>query len=531
MSMHFSRLIGLTALILALSLTLNLYASTPQGSANSAIQDTWPVAISGRAYDVVLLNDTPTLQSVATAFPVLYSAGYSSRHSFIAYTTLDGFDESFPNNRKQVSLKDLKSDGSVTLVPSGDLYVQRLSDGEYRKINASGQYVVSASWAPGSDHQIAYTFSTGSDFGLAISDARSGHSKILRATGVLADFISWNRSGDEVIVYERGEEKSTDKSQDVPDSLRINIPTWSVENFEFRNTTARAPQIDLPRLASGPFTVHLPDGTEFRGDSQQSLSRLTLLSTSGERQVDASVFVAALPSGILYRDFVNRNGDLMFFSSKGQVTRIAAKTVSASYYLPFPLGFGSIAVTQIGQAYSTSSGFCLASDHTFNNGMAFAYDLQGSINALVLASSSGTLVYERSDVNCNSLDTSGCTGSSGYSPSCTGSTSNFGWGNVVLLHHADGTWTKYTHLAYNSVLPTRVGTAVGGGCQIANQGHTGATVGNLNGCGDHVHFQRQNTSDPTAIPSSSISVTFSDTPNPLACTSYNPGNGGRSCVF
>lgn len=526
MSKHFSRLIGIVVLIFALATSVNLYASTPQG-ANATAQDTWPVALSGRAYDVLLLNNTPILREVATAFPVLYSAGYSARHSFIAYTTLDIYDEESPNNRRQLSLKEMAADSSASLVPSGNLYVQMLSDGTYRQINTAGQYVVNAAWSPENDNQIVYTFSTGSDFGLALADARTGRSKIVRNAGILADFISWSPAGDEVIAYER-KEKEAANDQDEIDAVKTSIPTWSVGNLELRPSTARRPRIDLPRKASSPFVVHLPDGTEFRGDSEKNLSRLTLVSAASEKHVDASVFVAALPSGILFKDFVTRNGELMFFSSDGRVTGVS-KSTSVSYYLPFPLGFGSIAVTQIGQGYSTSSGFCAASDHTFAKGMAYAYDLQGSSNAYVLASSSGTLAYARNDVSCNSFDTSGC---SSYSVSCTGSTSNYGWGNVVLLQHADGTWTKYAHLAYNSVLPTRVGTAVGGGCQIANQGHTGSTVGNLNGCGDHVHFQRQNTSDPTAIPSSSISVVFSDTSsNPLTCTSYNPGNGGRSCIF
>ena len=55
-----------------------------------------------------------------------------------------------------------------------------------------------------------------------------------------------------------------------------------------------------------------------------------------------------------------------------------------------------------------------------------------------------------------------------------------------------------------------------------NQGHTGATIGNFGGCGDHVHFQRQTSATRSG---NSISVSFSDVgSNPLNGANYNSGS-------
>ena len=155
--------------------------------------------------------------------------------------------------------------------------------------------------------------------------------------------------------------------------------------------------------------------------------------------------------------------------------------------------------------------------------MAYAYDMQATAgNEAILAAGDGTIAYLFRTVTCNSLDTVGCTD---YSSTCS---SNGGWGNAVVLQHADGLWTKYTHLRQSSVIPTVTGRSAGIGCQLATEGHTGATVGIKNGCGDHLHFQRQTSSSVNGV---STSITFSDATSPLSCTTYQSLNAGRSCIF
>ncbi|RME00052.1 MAG: hypothetical protein D6812_10395, partial [Deltaproteobacteria bacterium] len=129
--------------------------------------------------------------------------------------------------------------------------------------------------------------------------------------------------------------------------------------------------------------------------------------------------------------------------------------------------------------------------------------------AHIWASASGTVVYTHASVSCNACDT-GC---GDYSSSCTGSTSNYGWGNVVIIQHSDGTYTKYTHMQQNSIQVSN-GAGTCPGLYIGRQGHTGCTAGYMNGCGDHLHFQRQSSG---SLNGTSVSISFSETSNPLSC--------------
>jgi hypothetical protein len=136
--------------------------------------------------------------------------------------------------------------------------------------------------------------------------------------------------------------------------------------------------------------------------------------------------------------------------------------------------------------------------------MAFANDMWSGAGH-ILASSAGTVVYVKTDVTCNSCAGASC---SDYRSGCA---SNSGWGNVVILEHADGTWTKYTHMRPGSARVV-LGQSVCAGLWIGTQGHTGCTAGGT--CGDHLHFQRQSSS---ALSGRSLRIDFFDATNPLAC--------------
>jgi hypothetical protein len=290
----------------------------------------------------------------------------------------------------------------------------------------------------------------------------------------------------------------------------------------------------LPRLEEAKTTstfkpqayeITLSDGTRFGGDDFLGRSQLRVLNPEGElaKPAVADVVIGVLPDGVVYKRMTPSGAAIEFIDRKGNISDLAATKSLVNYYLPFmPFFSPGITVTQSGSGYSPQ---CGVFDHT--GAMAYAYDMQAVAgNESIESAASGTVAYLAKTVTCNSLDTAGC---SDYSSACTGTASNSGWGNTIILQHADGTWTKYSHLRYGSVLPPSTGVSVDFGCELATEGHTGATVGNKNGCGDHLHFQRQVTA---AIGGSSTSITFADqTVFPLRCTTYTSGNQGRSCLF
>ena len=82
--------------------------------------------------------------------------------------------------------------------------------------------------------------------------------------------------------------------------------------------------------------------------------------------------------------------------------------------------------------------------------------------------------------------------------------------NEVWISHANGEWTKYTHLKKNSVtsLGLIVGDIVSAGTVIGIEGDVGATD-------EHVHFQVTVPDDPAVYPQGQTRV-------PLICGI--PGN-------
>ncbi|MBW2523513.1 MAG: M23 family metallopeptidase [Deltaproteobacteria bacterium] len=129
-------------------------------------------------------------------------------------------------------------------------------------------------------------------------------------------------------------------------------------------------------------------------------------------------------------------------------------------YLPWPAGV-TMGVSQ-GQFGSYS--------HTGNLQYAIDFNINGTgdrgIHILSVADGTVTYLYD------------GC--------SCDGCSCNGGWGNAVVIGHAAGEYSKYTHLEYDSI-PNgiQVGTDVCRGLFIGTLGSTG------NSTGPHLHFQFQ----------------------------------------
>ncbi len=202
--------------------------------------------------------------------------------------------------------------------------------------------------------------------------------------------------------------------------------------------------------------------------------------------------------GVLLR-VANPHGTTLEFVAWDGERAFVASAAAVDYGIPFPTAY----VTQGGQGYP-SPGCSTYYTHKTGGSMAFAYDYVNNPGH-ILASAPGTAVYVKEDVTCNSCAGASCPD---YRSGCA---SNSGWGNVVILEHADGTWTKYTHIKTNYAWVS-LGQSVCAGYYIAFQGHTGCASGGT--CGDHLHFQRQSSS---ALSGTSLRLDFFDAVDPLSC--------------
>jgi murein DD-endopeptidase MepM/ murein hydrolase activator NlpD len=253
-----------------------------------------------------------------------------------------------------------------------------------------------------------------------------------------------------------------------------------------------------------PFSLETRNGTQIIGDNLLGIGSITAKSTTGERELSHGQLLDTTAKGVLVREVTANATVVSYVDFNGQSTAVAS-TALATYGLPL----ASSVVTQGGSSYP-SPGNCAVADHS--GSMAFAYDLQSSTaGAHVMSPAAGLVAYVRTNVSCNSCDTNSCTM---YSSTCSGDASNYGWGNVAIIQHADGTYSKITHLEPNSI-QVAVGDNIAAGRYIGRQGSTGCTVGNLQGCGSHVHIQQQTTA---SLSGNSIQITFTDVAsNPLAC--------------
>jgi hypothetical protein len=493
-----------------------------------------PTGIDGKAYDIIVVSDQkPLLQPIQTTLPVLFYAGTSADSRYEAYTSLAAYDELAPNGRREVTSARLSIEAKEHLVPTGELVIEDKTTGARWNANSPNQYAVSAAWSPRNPNLIAFTFSSGSDYGLAVANVRSKTVKVVQSNNVLPDKIAWDSSGENVQFYEKDNAPSMLEVRGESSSHFALAQAAVAATSDAKSSATWSTQLPQPDAFKGrmegnsnqAFFILLPDGIRFTGTDLVGSSEGELRNSKGEllRRVTTDVIAGVASEGIAFKNFLPTGVELNFMTSKGQVYNLSTTSSIVQYFLPF-FSFTSptITVTQVGNGYTTACGVV---DHKGN--LAYAYDMQARPGSeSVESAASGTIAYLASFVTCNSMDNgSDGTTCSDYRSTCN---SNGNWGNVIIIQHADGTWTKYTHLKYGYVLPPSTGVSVDYGCEISREGHTGWTVGNKNGCGDHLHFQRQVSGDRDG---SSTSITFADQVNPLRCTTYTSGNAGRSCLF
>jgi hypothetical protein len=485
-----------------------------------------PAVFAGAARgDVYFLEPTASgmVQRVFSASQPVYRAyGFSADGARLAYRPLEGER------------------------PAGTLVVEDMTSGKAAALPIP-DYVIEAAWSPSNPRVLAYTYSSGEAFGVALIDVESRRISVIQGSDVLADHVSWDAAGQGIYYY-----NSVDRVREARDETsgeRMHQSTYAVLSPRYHapgSGETREPaltglpagfpalrQTARPELLSQPtyeapgtlrsrrpleaadlpadlyaFTVGVPEraleitGDNLLGDAPLSVRELP----NGEaRPLAEGKLLKALPEGVVVSANLGGGRAFNFVRWDGTVTELSRAVVS--YNLPLKSAY----VTQGGCSYPAPGNCNSSFSHTCGSSMAYAYDMWQSAGH-VLASATGTVSYRMNTINCNGCDTSGC---ADYSGSCVNAAGNYGWGNVVIIEHADTSWTKYTHMAYNSV-QVAVGNATCPGRYLGNQGHTGCTSGS--GCGDHVHFQRQNSS---ALSGTSIAIDFADAADPLSCgTTY-----------
>jgi murein DD-endopeptidase MepM/ murein hydrolase activator NlpD len=482
-------------------------------------------AAQGRAFVLEVDRGRPTARALNTSAPVYKAFGLNASGERLAYRPLAGN------------------------APSGDLVIEDVATRTSRRITS--HYVVEAAWSPRDRNLLAITFANGEGYGLALFDTRTASPRIVRGTQVLADYLAWEADGSGVYYYKavdrprRGVSSETglvvvEQAYTVltpsfhplrPGRLATHSPSEAVApavlpaGFPVVNHRAGSSLSD-PVLEELSLDKAVESQSLQAAELPADLYSFRVTSPAGDWEVqgrdllsDDELFLRALPDGepwrigrghlvkvadggVLYRAANVDGSTLEFVAWNGERAFVTSATVA--YGIPFPTAY----VTQGGQGYP-SPGCSYYYTHKTGTSMAYAYDYVNNPGH-ILASAPGTVVYVKKDVTCNSCAGSSCPD---YVSGCS---ANSGWGNVVILEHADGTWTKYTHIKTNYAWVT-LGQSVCAGYYIAFQGHTGCASGGV--CGDHLHFQRQSSS---ALSGTSLPVDFFDAADPLSCYKSYP---------
>jgi len=470
-------------------------------------------AINGSAFKLVENGEGVEVIPLKTTNPVFKAFSLSSDNRRLLYTSLKR--------------------GS----PSGVLLLEDLETGKVQKI--SSRIVLAAAISPVDDNQVAYTFAGGDDFGLETIDLLTGQRQLLVQRGVYADAIQWDDSGSGIHFY-RPALNHTDElpllkfKNDVSEYLRVDgseeltvqaeepplltddfvpldpkvggrtaniaptgfpIPRKGPDGFVQRETL-RGAEDSFPFEAYSADGRHKVEGSNLFGVGQLHGSE----GFSGRvTEFGSGQLVGVLRDGIVIKRLLPSETKLQYQRWDGQITELGTAVVS------FNLPMLSSTMIQGGSGYTAPGSCGLTSHFQYFN---YAYDFQSlTVGAHVLAAADGLVVYSFSSQVCNELDTDCPDFDANHCPGAY-------LGNVLIIQHSDGTYTSYSHLQTDS-MQTVVGTDVCQGLFVARQGHTGATDGDFNGCGDHLHFQRQAT--PNYL-SQSTAIDFSDTPaNPLSC--------------
>jgi len=484
-------------------------------------------AVNGKAMLVIDDGSGVEIRSLSTSLPAFKVFGISDDRTQLLYSPL--------------------IDGR----PSGQLYLEDLST--QNRIRVTERLVLSAAMSPADPAMIAYTFAGNGGFGLGIADLRASSDRVVVEGDVFSEFIRWGSDG--VIHYfgttaaeprvvlnsprdgtftgrlgwadEDGQidlVRAAETERELVLTAKTISPDGQITQEPALTEASGFPRLDRDRRApidlqagrpteenanpgTRSFKVYSPDGIHrLSGDDLVGFNDLTLdnMASGASQDIGKAVLVGVFDSGLVVKEFLPEGTVTKYVGWDGKVTTLGVTSVN--YRLPL----ANSTMIQGGASYP-APGACNLTAHY--DTMGYAYDFQRTtVGAHALAIADGLVVFTHSTMACNFIQPS-CTD---YSPTgCPG----FYLGNQVIIQHADGTYSAFSHLQTDSI-QVEVGTSACQGLYVGRQGHTGSVSGPFNNCGDHLHVQRQVSPDPSG---QSVPVTFSDVAShPLSCgTGYN----------
>ena len=140
------------------------------------IADRYIGAVNGTAFILDTSGGEVSRTELKTSRPVFKAFGMTSDGASLLYTELR-------NDR-----------------PTGELYLENMATHERARLTM--HVVLSASISPMDPNKIAYTYTTGDGFALAVLDLASGTDDRLVQKDVFADLISWEESGQSVKYFD-----------------------------------------------------------------------------------------------------------------------------------------------------------------------------------------------------------------------------------------------------------------------------------------------------------------------------------------
>ncbi|MBN1585032.1 M23 family metallopeptidase [Candidatus Uhrbacteria bacterium] len=478
------------------------------------VENSIPIGFDRLAYQISFDDrGSAIVNEIETKMPVLSFSGTNSDRTLIAYTPLA---LNYGGGNASITLEDSLGKNIDELSPSGLLVIENVR-GELVTVYQPGCVIINAVWSPVDPEVIVFGFTGLGGSGLTLYNVREKASEIIFSVdGLVPDNFIWSDDG-------LGVEACVLDAADMGDGT-----------CSFRHVPISPSGLSLPAtfflssnffLTEGKkeFSVRLKNGTFIRFPKGLLGGVVGMYGKSAEHSgishFRADQIRHMSRNGV---GFVNFDSDKMrLFVSNGITTPVEVSSRSAvSYKMPMH-AYEDTSITQVGAAYG---GGCQVSSHSLGGSMQYAVDFQVYRSGYdeIVASASGTISSGSSSVSCNAIDTVGC---SIYANPCS---CNGGWGNYVMIYHSDGRYTFYAHLENTNYRVTGC-NPVAQGCWLADEGATGNSSGSKNGCGDHLHFQWQNSGVRGAA---SVSGSFSDLPVGLgagSCGYHDTSSTVSSC--
>ncbi|HMU32784.1 MAG TPA: peptidoglycan DD-metalloendopeptidase family protein [Pyrinomonadaceae bacterium] len=494
------------------------------GKSRSVLERVRPAvtAVNGKAILVVDHDPDVDIIPLHTSLPAFKVFGISDDRSQLLYSPLI-------NGR-----------------PSGQLFLEDLS--VQQRIKVTEKLILSAAMSPYDPTKIAYTFAGNGGFGLGLVDLNNSSDRVLEESNVFSEFVSWgtdtrihyfstsaaeaqvvlntpsdgtftgrsgwrNEDGEISLVRRATNERDLVLSakEATVDGVTSSSGLSGVDfGFPTLDADRRVP-VDLlgrggndtdPTPGLRSFKLYSPDGKHrVSGEDLIGYDNLILqdLASGTSKSIGKAVLAGVSDGGVIVKEFLPEATVTKYVNWSGRMSTLGLTPVD--YRLPL----ANSTMIQGGGSYP-APGACNLTAHY--DTMGYAYDFQRTtVGAHALAIADGLVVFTHSTMACNFIQPS-CPDYS--STGCPG----FYLGNQVIIQHADGTYSAFSHLQTNSI-QVEVGTSACQGLYVGRQGHTGSVSGSFNNCGDHLHVQRQVSPDPSG---QSIPVTFSDVAvHPLSC--------------